>query len=183
MENKKGSTLVWGLIIIFSALLIAIFLGMYVFGFNLVNDALSIDVDLGNGVNLKEVSDATFGQVNQGLVDNADSLGIMLMFGMCLVMILNGYITGKKYPKLFLVADFFILILFFIPAVYVSLAYQTFINSTSILSTTFMDVIPKTSKFVLGLPAIMGTVGILTMILTYAKIKRPDEEPRPQGTF
>ena len=170
MINKKGSTLIWGLVIIFVSILVAIGLGLWVFGFNLTNEMIGQDIDLGNGVNLKDISDATFGQINTGLIENADMIGVVLLFGMCLFMMLNGYYLGEKYPKIFIVVDFFLLIMFYIPAAYVSSAYETFINSTEILAPTFINIIPNTSKFVLRLPIITGTVGILTMILTYSKL-------------
>lgn len=167
MMNKKGFSVAGSFFIIFISLLFAIFLGLTVFSFNLLTETLSIDVDVGQ-VNLKDVTEATFGQINTGIINNADTIGIIFLFGMCILMMLNGYYTAKDSPKLFFVIDFFLVILFFIPSIYVSQVYELFINSTSILSGTFIDVIPKTSKFVLRLPIIIGTVGIVTMILSYS---------------
>lgn len=170
MMNKRGENMVWAFMIMFVALLFSIFLGVVVFSFNLINDALSYDIDIGQ-VNLKEVTEATFGQINTGLIANADTIGVIFLFGMCLLMMLNGYFTGSKYPKLFFIIDFFLLALFFIPSVYISQVYELFINSTDILSETFIDVLPKTSKFMLNLPIIIATAGIITMIVSYSGIK------------
>lgn len=172
--NKKGTSVIWGLIIIFSSLLMAIFLGITVYSFNLVNDVLSQDVDMGQ-VNLKNVSDTTFGQINSGMLANADTIGIILLLGMCLMMILNGYYVGSKSPKLFFVIDIFLLALFFIPSIYVSQIYETFINSSTVFSDTFINTIPKVSKFMLNLPQIIASVGVITMILSYAGIRRDDD--------
>lgn len=174
MKNKKGTSLVWGLVIIFSSLLMAIFLGITVYSFNLVNTVLSEDVDIGQ-VNLKTVSEATFGQINSGLVGNADTIGIIILLGMCLMMIINGYYIGSKNPKLFFVIDIFLLALFFIPAIYVSQIYETFINSSTVFQSTFIDTIPKVSKFMLNLPEIIASVGVITMILSYAGIRKDDD--------
>jgi len=174
MKDKKGSAVIWGFVIIFVSLLLAIFLGVTVFSFNLINTVLSQDVDIGQ-VNLKDVSELTFGKLNTGMINNADTIGIILLLGMCLLMIFNGYYVGSKYPKMFMVIDIFLLILFFIPAIYVSQIYELFINSTDVLSSTFIDTIPKTSKFMLNLPLIISTVGILTMILSYAGIRKDDQ--------
>ncbi len=174
MRNKRGTSLIWGLIIIFASLLIAIFLGITVYSFNLVNDVLSQDADIGQ-VNLKNVSDTTFGQINTGIVNNADTIGVILLLGMCLMMIINGYYIGSKNPKLFFVIDIFLLALFFIPSIYVSQIYETFINSSTVFSDTFINIIPKTSKFMLNLPTIMASVGVITMILSYAGIRKDDE--------
>jgi len=174
MRNKKGTSLVWGLVIVFASLLMAIFLGIAVYSFNLVNTVLSEDVDIGQ-VNLKNVSEATFGQINSGLVENADTIGIIILLGMCLMMIINGYYIGSKNPKLFFVIDIFLLALFFIPAIYVSQIYETFINSSTVFQSTFIDTIPKVSKFMLNLPQIIASVGVITMILSYAGIRKDDD--------
>ena len=175
MKSKRGSSIGWGLVIMFVALVGVILLGVGIYGFNLTNSVLSQDIDLGNGVNLKDISEATFGKVNTGLIENGDTIGIVLLFGMCLFMIVNGYFFGEQYPKLFILIDLVLLVLFFIPASYISSTYETFIN-IEILSSTFIDILPKTSKFVLNLPLIMGTVGIITMILTYAGIKKKGQD-------
>lgn len=180
MKNKRGSSMVWAFVIIFVSLLFSIFLGITVYSFNLVNDAMSYDVDIGQ-VNLKEVTEATFGQINTGLINNADTIGIIFLFGMLILMILNGYFIGKKYPKMFFIIDFFLLALFFIPSIYVSQAYELFINSTEILSQTFIDIIPDVSKFMLNLPVIIAVAGIITMILSYARIGRKTQPQSVAG--
>lgn len=172
--NKKGSAVIWGFIIIFASLLFAIFLGLAVFSFNQVNEVLSQDVDIGQ-VNLKTISDTTFGKINTGLLNNADTIGIIMLLSMCLMMIFNGYYVGSKNPKIFFVIDIFLLALFFIPSIYVAQIYETFINSTSLLSDTYINTIPKVSKFMLNLPVIIATIGVITMILSYAGIRRDDE--------
>lgn len=173
MKNKKGTSVFWGIVIIFVSILFSIFLGVAVYSFNLVNDVLSQDVDIGQ-VNLKTVTETTFGQINTGIITNADTIGIIMLLGMCLLMILNGYYLGSKNPKIFFVVDVFLLILFFIPAIYVSQMYETFIN-ISIFNNVFINIIPKVSKFMLNLPVITATVGVITMILSYAGIRKDDE--------
>jgi len=174
MKYKKGSSIIWGFIIIFVALLFSIFLGVVVYTFNLVAETLGQDVEVGQ-VNLKDITDSTFGQISTGMIDNADTIGILFLFGMCLLMIFNGYYIGSKNPKLFFVVDVFILGLFFIPAIYVSQVYEIFINSTTLFEDTYINIIPKVSKFMLNLPTIIATVGVITMILSYAGIRRDDE--------
>ena len=174
MKNKKGSAIIWGFVVIFAALFMSIFLGLAVFGFNLLTETFGQDVDIGQ-VNLKDVTDATLGKLNTGFIQNADTIGILLLLGMCLLMIFNGYYVGSKNPKLFFVIDIFLLALFFIPSIYIAQVYETFIHSTDLFSNTYINVIPKTSKFMLNLPTIIGTVGVITMILSYAGIRKDDE--------
>lgn len=175
MKNRKGSSVIWGFILIFVSLLAAIFLGLAIFGFNLVNEALSQDVEVGQ-VNLKNISDTTFGAINTGMLANGDTIGIIMLLGMCVLMILNGYFTGSQNPRMFFVIDIFLLALFFIPAIYVSQVYNTFINSTSLFSDVYINTLPKVSKFVLNLPSIIATTGIITMILSYSRIKKRKED-------
>ena len=62
MKNKKGlffSNLIVG---IFLILFIAIFLGVYLYSFNSIDDILDQDIDIGQ-VNLRTVNDQSFGQV------------------------------------------------------------------------------------------------------------------------
>jgi len=94
---------------------------------------------------------------------------------MCLMMIINGYYIGSKNPKMFFVIDVFLLALFFIPSIYVSQIYEIFINSSTVFQSTFIDTIPNVSKFVLNLPKIIASVGIITMILSYAGIRKDDD--------
>ena len=175
MRNKKGSSVIQAFVIIFLSLLGAIFLGLAVYGFNIVTSTLGQDVDIGQ-VNLQNVTNQTIGQLNQGFINNADTIGIIMLLGMCLLMIMNGYFLGRNFPKLFFIVDIFLLALFFIPSIYVSQVYETFINASTVFSSTYIDIIPKTSKFMLNLPSIIATVGILTMILTYAGIRKDEEK-------
>lgn len=172
MRGKRGGSVGWGFLVIMGAFLGAILLGVAVFGFNLTNSVLSQDIDLGNGVNLKTISDLTFGKINTAVQENADGIGVILLFGMCLFMIVNGFFFGEQYPKIFIIVDLILIVGFFIISAYVTSTYQTFINSTELLQSTYTDVIPKTSKFILNLPVIMGTVGILTMIVSYSGLNK-----------
>lgn len=175
MAQSKGSSVAWALVLIFGSLFISIFLGLTIYGFNLATNTIGQDVEVGQ-VNLQNITNQTLGRINTAFVTNADSIGILMLLGMCFMMILNGYFFGKDNPKLFLVVDIFLLALFFIPSIYVSQAYSTFINSSTVFQNTFITIIPKVSKFMLNLPVIVGAVGIITMIVSYAGISRGTAE-------
>lgn len=173
MKNKRGSAVVFAIALIVLSFLLAVFLGVAVYSFSLVNEVLSVDVEVGQ-VNLEDTVEATFGQISTALVNNADTIGIILLLSMCLTMMFSGYYLGSKNPKMFFIIDFFLLVLFFIPSIYVSQLYNTFISSNTVLTSTFIDTIPDVSKFVLNLPVIVGTVGVITMILSYSGIRKDD---------
>ncbi|HHB93387.1 MAG TPA: hypothetical protein ENK59_09285 [Thioploca sp.] len=174
MKNKRGTTTVYLLLLVLASFFGAIFLGLAVFSFNTVNSVLSQNINIGQ-VNLKNATDTTFGAITHGFVGNADLIGIILLMGMCLLIIMMGYYFGSSSPKMFFIVDVFLIVIFFIPAVYVSQTYLLFINSTTLLQGTYTNILSKTSKFVLHLPSIMTTVGVLTMILSYVGIRKDDK--------
>lgn len=180
--NNKGSSVFAMFLFIFIVLFLAIFIGLGLWGFNLVNDIFDQNIMVGQ-VNLSEINNQTFGQINKGFEDNADNIGIMLILGMCLLMILNGYFIGSQYPKLFLIIDIFILVFIFIAAVYISQVYEIFINSSDLFSSIYADDLPNSSKFVLNLPLIIGTLGAIIMVVSYSGIRRKEKREEEVSVY
>ena len=172
--NKKGLSTFSLFLYVFVIFFGVIFLGLALFIFNQINDVLDVDIDVGQ-FNLRNVTAQTFGKINAGFADNADTIGVMLVLMMSFIMILNGFIVGSKFPKIFLVVDILILIFVFIVAVYLSQVYEIFINSTTLLDVYIND-IPNTSTFMLNLPLVIGTLGALIMIFSYAGIRKKEYE-------
>lgn len=177
--NKKAMGIIPIFLFIFAVFFFALFLGLSLFGFNQINDALDVDIDIGQ-VNLRTINNQTFGQINQGFVDNADLIGILVLLTMSVLMIFIGYFFGRDYPVLFFATDIIILIFAFIMSIYISQIYDLFIHSTDLFEL-FIDDIPKTSKFVLNLPLIVGTIGALIMIFSYAGIRKKEGEVNVAG--
>jgi len=173
MKNKSGMVTMQLFLFIFIFLFVAIFLGLAVWGFNLVNDVLDVDVDIGQ-VNLRTVNNQTFGRIAESFTDSADTIGIVLLLGMCVLMILNGYFVGSRFPKLFLIVDIFILVFIFITAIYLAQTYEIIIN-VDVVSDIYQTDIDDVSKFMLNLPLIVSTVGVLIMIVSYAGIRKDDQ--------
>ncbi len=171
MENKKGvqgPVTIQMFLFVIIAFFAILFLGLYVFAFDLVTDNLAVDVDVGQ-VNLKNVTDSTMGQLNIALGLNADILGIVILLMMAVMMILNGFLLGRGNSRLWIVGDIFILIFVFIFAVYIAQVYETFINATTLLDVYIND-LPKSSTFILNLPIYVATIGALIMIVSYSAI-------------
>lgn len=180
IQNKKGMSVVGMFTFIFAVFFVAIFLGMSLFLFIQINSILDTNVDVGQ-VNLQDINGLTFGQINTGFVSNADTIGIMTLLSMSLLMILNGFFIGSRYPKLFMAIDILILVFVFILSVYISQTYELFINSTVLLSDIYINDIPNTSKFVLNLPLIVGTLGALIMIFSYSGLNKDSGVANVQG--
>lgn len=173
--KKNGSAVIQGFAIIFLSFFVALFLGIAVFSFNLTTEVLSQDVDIGQ-TNLKTITEGTFGQINTAMLNNADLIGVIILFMMCFTMMINGFFTASRSPKIFFVIDFLLLVLFFIPSIYVSQIYEIFINSTDLFEDVFINKIANTSKFMLNLPQIIAVTGLITMVLSYSGLRRSDEK-------
>ena len=175
LRNKKGLTTVNLFLFVFFALLIIIFLGIAVFIFNTISTNLDIDEDFGQ-VNLKDVNALTFGRINQAFLDSADYIGFTILFSLILLMFLNAYFLRGEYPRLFIIIDIVLLVFAYILSVYISEVYSLLINSTSLLSNIYVNMMPKSSAFILNLPNIIGIVGCLVMILSYSGMPRKKKE-------
>lgn len=171
--NKRGLATLQIISMLFWFTFVVMFLGIGLFGFNQVNDVLDVDVDIGQ-VNLRDINADTFGALNSAFAVNADSIGLVILLGMSLLMIMNGFIFGDK-NKLWIPIDLLVLVFCFIFSVYIAQIYDIFINSTSLFSL-FIDDLPKSSAFILNLPKIVATLGTLIMIFTYAFPGKREEQ-------
>lgn len=172
MVNKKGvqgPVTIQMFLFVIVAFFVILFLGLYVFVFDLLTTNLAIDIDVGQ-VNLGNVTNQTLGQLNVALGNNADILGMVVLLMMVVMMLLNGFLLGRGNSRLWIVGDIFILVFVFIFAVYISQIYDTFINSTTLLDDVFINTLSKSSKFILNLPIYVATIGALIMIVSYAAI-------------
>jgi len=172
--NKKGLATIGIFLFLFAIFLFAIFLGIVVFFYKTVSDNLALDIEIGQ-VNLKEVHDATFGTISQGLINNADLIGYTVILALVLSLFLNAYLTRDQFPKLFIIVDIVILVFAYILSYYLRMTYSLLIHSTSLLDV-YITTIPKTSTFILNLPLIVGIIGAIVMILSYSGIPRKERE-------
>lgn len=169
--NKKGQYIkaLFGMIFIF--MIIVLCLGMGIIFFGNIDSALSQNVTVGqNNLSLNDVNNNTFGQINDGFVDNADFIGISIIFAMIFFMLMNAYFFGDQNHKLFIIIDIALLVGVFVMSIYVSQVYSTFINSSSLFDV-YGDSLPKSSSFILNLPLYVTAIGIFVMILSYAGIR------------
>lgn len=166
---NKGSSAIVIIIFIFAVFFIVIFLGLSLFAFSTVSDILDQNVTIGN-TNLQEINQQTFGKMTNEMLNAGDNIGLGMIIGMILFMIVNAYFFGDN-NKIWIPVDMVILIAVYIIAVYISNTYETLINASTLLDV-YVNELDKTSRFLLNLPKIVGTIGALLMILTYAGIGR-----------
>ena len=176
MKNKKGQTTIFILLGILAIFFIII--GLIVIGTISVKtqSALSQNISIGQ-VNLKTVSDDTFGKLNTMILNNADWWGIATIFGMVIALFLISYFTRNTFPKIGIILDIFMIFVAFIFSLYLSAIYSQLVVALTSAGETFTQVyLPNTSFFILNLPLFTAIIGVIMMILFHSNIPRKSEE-------
>lgn len=173
--NNKGFASLKLMIFIFFCFFLIMFLGIGLYIFTLIDISLDQDVSVGGNLTLSGVNDLSFGKLADAFADQADNIGVLLLFAMVILMLGTAFYVEPSYPKFALVIDFLILFFAFILAVYVSDLYSVYINSTDLFSF-YQDDLPKSSTFILRLPLIITVVWCMFMIINYSGIKKQSKE-------
>ncbi len=159
------------IVLIFLGFFGILMMGIFVYGANLIDQTFSsIDVTIGDQ-NFTEVYDETLGRGINVFLDGADNYGLALLLGMVLLMAITSY-TFSERQKIWIVAEFVILIIAFILAVSIQGAYNTVINSSTTLLNIYSIDLIKSSKFILNLPIIIPVVWSFIVIITYGIFRR-----------
>lgn len=176
MMNKKGAItifMLYGFIILFLGVIFIIVLGIVTVN---MNEALSQNLTIGQ-VNLKTVSDDTFGKFNTMVINNADWWGTAIIFGMVMGLFLSSYFIRSALPKITIILDIFFIFVAFIFSLYLSAIYSTLVTALTSAGQTFAEVsLSKTSFFILNLPIFTVVIGVVMMILFHSGIPRKSEE-------
>ncbi len=174
--DKSGRLITFILFVfVFLGVMGGFMIGIMVFGANLVDQSFSsIDVMIGE-VNFTEAYDDTLGIGINAFLNSADNYGLGLLLGMVLLMAISGFMFREK-QKVWIVAEFVILIISFIFAVTLTGAYNTVINSsTELLNIYSIDLI-NTSRFILNLPIIVPIVWAFIVILSYGLFRKEESQ-------
>lgn len=158
-------------VLIFLGFMGIIIMGIFVYGANIVDQTFSnIEITIGDQ-NFTEVYDETLGVGINVFLNSADDYGLALLLGMVILMALTSY-TFSERQKAWMVAEFVILIIAFVFAVMIQGAYNTVINSSTILLDIYSVDLIKSSKFILNLPIIIPIVWAFIVILVYGIFKK-----------
>ncbi len=159
------------LVLIFLGFAGIIIMGIFVYGANLVDQTFSsLNIEVGN-VNFTEAYDDTLGKGVNVFLNSADNYGLFLLLGMIVLMIITSYAFSEK-QKVWIVAEFVILIIAFIFAVTIKGAYTTVINSSTTLLNIYSVDLIKSSKFILNLHIIIPVVWSFIVILVYSIFRK-----------
>ena len=175
IKNKSGKLNALMLFVLVGLGFMAIIImGIFVYGANLVDQTFSSfgDITLG-GVNFTESYDNTLGLGINAFLNSADNYGLGLLLGMIALMVISSFIFHER-QKVWIVAEFVILIVAFIFAVTIQGAYETVINSsTELLDVYSVDLI-NSSRFILNLHIIIPITWAFIVIISYGVFRKKE---------
>ena len=173
-RNKGGFTTVMLIFFVFFVLFVVIIAGTSFYAFETFHNvgANLTGINIGN-VSFEQTYQDTLGRGLQAVISTLSTASFALILGMIIIMIL----IGAKFPnqnKTWIILDIFIVIVAFITAVYISIIFNSFINSSEVFLDIYSIDLQRSSTFLLNLPLIVAIVGGIIMILTYVPFKRKD---------
>ncbi len=171
MASKKGFATLMLVFFVFISFFLLIVLGTFFFGFELFDDTLSkINVTIGHQ-NFTQEYNKTLGRGFNAALNTIVASSIALLLGMVIVMLLVAY-KFRSDNYILIPLDIFIIILALIVAVYLSSAFDSFIN----INSTFLDIysidLQIASRFLLNLPMVVTITGALIMLANYLPLKK-----------
>ncbi len=123
MINKKGYGVMGIFMLMISAFVIVIFFAGWIYGFGLVNDVMSQVGTIPNtNINVSSISDATFGQLNNGY-QHLRFISFMMIFGYSLSILITSFLR-RKHPGLAFVVYILVTILSVVFSVYLMNEYE-----------------------------------------------------------
>jgi len=174
MESKGGFVTITLFFFVFFALMVVFILGIGFYGFEIA-DTLMGDIsglNIGN-TSFEETYDETLGLGFQSFLNSLTWMATLLIFGMMFVMMLVGFLIPKG-NRMLVVLDIFIIVGAFIVAVYISNAFDSFININEDFLNVYSEDFNTPSTLLLRLPIITTIVGILIMLITYLPFKKKE---------
>jgi len=173
-RNRRGVVTLMLIFFIFFALFTVVIAGTALYGFETFDSTLSnlSGINIGN-VSFEESYNDTIGRGLKTVISTFSTVSFALVLGMIIVMLVIGFKSSKD-NKLWIVLDVFIIVVAFATSVYISIAFSSFINSSS----TFLDIysvdLQRTSTFLLNLPFVIAIIGAMIILVTYIPFKRKD---------
>lgn len=184
MESKRGITTAGLVIIVFLAFFMLIILAIISYSVGIADEKISgIDFNMPSS-NMNMSFNQTYQSImHPGMVALSVSvprnIGIGTLLGMVLCLMIVGTKTKRK-SKLWIILDIFIIILAEIIAVIVTNTFKDQILSLSPeLQDIFINTLSASSKWVLNMPTLIPTIGVLVMITTYM-LKKDSTDPNDQ---
>lgn len=173
--NKKGMTTLGLLLIIFVALAIIIIMVVLSYAMGIVDNVFSqIDFTIGNN-SFNETYQET---LQPGLLIMETTFPAIISTGVLLGMVIGLVIVGysvKKMNRLWILVDIFIIIVAEILAVIIRDSFVSFISSNPAFLSIAQTTLSGGAKYIVNLPIIIPTIGVLVMLATYFLTKEKEE--------
>ena len=177
MRNDKRGLATFGLIlVIIAALILMIFIVMLSFGMGTADQVLSqLNGTIGNTSIAETYQDTLKGGIvaMETTVPQIVSTGVLL--GMILAMLIVGF-NVKKIHQIWMAVDIVIIIIAEALASLVTTNFIVYISSNEAFTEIARDTLPQATKFILNLPILVPTIGVVVMIVTYFTTKEKEEE-------
>lgn len=172
MAHKKGIGTMMLVVYIFIVFFIVITAGVMFYSVDLIDDTILTIPNISIGeINFRDSYNDTLGAGLRSFANTLSGIALVLVLGMVGVMVIMAYFLQEK-NRLLVILDIFIIIVVFIPAVYLSQTFETFINATPEFLDIFSNEFHLPSRFLLNLPLIVPITGVLIMLATHIAIKR-----------
>lgn len=184
MESKRGMTTFMLIFMIILCISMLVILSIIAYALGLVDDQFSgIDFPIGNQSFNDTYQDLMHPGVEAMSTTAPQIISIGTFLGMILVIMIVGVKTEKK-SNIWILLDICIIIVAEIFAVAVKGAFQNqILNLTPEFYQIFTTTLSQGSKFVLNLPTIIPTAGIVAILATYVLKREAKEESIEESGF
>lgn len=190
MENKKGQSLFF--LVVFGIIVVSVVGGLAIISYSgRTMDSLISEIDF--TIETPNVGNQSFNETYQEMIHPAiDSLSInlpkMISIGLILGMICIMLLVSAFVPKrnnLWIPVDIGIIIIAELASIEISQMFKDYIlNLTPELYAIFITTLETSSKWILQMPTIIPTVGVLCMVITYIfRKERKEEQQDEQNTY
>ena len=170
--NKKGFVITDLFIIGIIAIVVVLFFGVWIFGFDtLTTTMIGIESPPGGLVNISQAATDTFGNLNAGFAF-LRTMSFLIIFGYSLALLMTSFLT-RRNPGLGFVIFLFVTIISLIFAVYITNAYELILVNP-ILGPTLQSFTASTF-ILLHLPTWITVIGFIGMILMFSGIPKDRE--------
>ncbi|KKN21508.1 hypothetical protein LCGC14_0924730 [marine sediment metagenome] len=177
MRNDKRGLTTFGLIlVVIVALILMIFIVMLSFAMGTADQVLSqLNGTIGNTSIAETYQDTLKGGIvaMETTVPQIVSTGVLL--GMILAMLIVGF-NVKKIHQIWMAVDIVIIIIAEALASLVTTNFIVYISSNEAFTAIARDTLPQAAKFILNLPILVPTIGVVVMLITYFTTKEKEEE-------
>ena len=183
MENKKGVTTIALIVVIFIAISLLVVLAIFSYALGLVDHTfLQIDLNVGN---------TSFNETYQELMQPGlqtleitvpQNISIGVLLGLVFVLLIVGAKSPKK-SNIWIILDIVVIIIAEVVAVAIKISFRDqILNLTPELYNVFTTTLQSGSKWILNLPTLIPTIGVLIIIATYI-LKKEVNENEDEGGF